>query len=159
MSYIRAPRLHQSTALLCPLRIKISGALQRHQAAFLTNELQFNERAYEVERERARLTCIRWCRRMCGWPCRRESTLCKDRSLSTLHGLEGSHTYSHAVTYNPRHTSAFKLYLLTHCLFIMSNESTHLGCWAWCSQALGLCRWCPSGAGGPEPWRSLPGRN
>lgn len=27
MSYIRAPRLHQSTALLCPLRINISGAL------------------------------------------------------------------------------------------------------------------------------------
>lgn len=29
MSYIRAPRLHQSTARLCPLLIKISGALQQ----------------------------------------------------------------------------------------------------------------------------------
>lgn len=29
MSYIRAPRLHQSTALLWPLLIKISGALQQ----------------------------------------------------------------------------------------------------------------------------------
>lgn len=28
MSYIRAPKLHQSTALLCPLLIKISGALK-----------------------------------------------------------------------------------------------------------------------------------
>lgn len=27
MSYIRAPRLHQSTARLCPLRTRISGAL------------------------------------------------------------------------------------------------------------------------------------
>lgn len=41
----------------------------------------------------------------------------------------------------------------------VSSQHTHLGCWAWCSQASGLCRWCPSGAGGPEPWRSLPGRN
>lgn len=28
MSYIRAPRLHQSTARLWPLRIRISGALE-----------------------------------------------------------------------------------------------------------------------------------
>lgn len=28
MSYIRAPRLHQSTARLCPLRTRISGALR-----------------------------------------------------------------------------------------------------------------------------------
>lgn len=30
MSYIRAPKLHQSTALLCPLLIKISGALKHN---------------------------------------------------------------------------------------------------------------------------------
>lgn len=30
MSYIRAPRLHQSTARLCPLRTRISGALGGH---------------------------------------------------------------------------------------------------------------------------------
>lgn len=39
MSYIRAPRLHQSTALLCPLLIKISGALQQREGTSLTNEL------------------------------------------------------------------------------------------------------------------------
>ena len=56
MSYIRAPRLHQSTALLCPLRIKISGALQRHQGAFLTTELELNERACEEKDSE----CRRW---------------------------------------------------------------------------------------------------
>lgn len=29
MSYIRAPKLHQSTARLCPLLIRISGALRK----------------------------------------------------------------------------------------------------------------------------------
>lgn len=38
MSYIRAPRLHQSTALLCPLLIRISGALKERQVTSLTNK-------------------------------------------------------------------------------------------------------------------------
>lgn len=38
MSYIRAPRLHQSTARLCPLLIRISGALQRRQETPPTSE-------------------------------------------------------------------------------------------------------------------------
>ena len=42
---------------------------------------------YESD-ERARLTCIRWFHRKCGWLCRREWTLYTARSLSTSHGLE-----------------------------------------------------------------------
>jgi len=36
MSNMRAPRLHQSTALPCPLRIKISGALPHHKKCSCT---------------------------------------------------------------------------------------------------------------------------
>lgn len=32
-------------------------------------------------------------------------------------------------------------------------------CWAWYSQASGLYKWCPSGAGDPVPSRSQQGRN
>lgn len=38
MSYISAPRLHQSTALLCPLLIKISGALKHNQTCYLATD-------------------------------------------------------------------------------------------------------------------------
>lgn len=43
MSYIRAPRLHQSTALPWPLRVRISGALQNTKTNLLENDL--NQRA------------------------------------------------------------------------------------------------------------------
>lgn len=53
MSYIRAPRLHQSTALLCPLLIKISGALQRREGTSLTNELMLMSRQEAWEEEQS----------------------------------------------------------------------------------------------------------
>jgi len=106
MSYIRAPRLHQSTARLCPLLIKISGALQQCESTLLTRELMetgqdravrvseeagLHASASESERDRRRapLTCIQWCRRRCVWPCRRESILYTVQSLSTSRALGG----------------------------------------------------------------------
>lgn len=60
----------------------------------------------ERVRVRKQPTCTRWCRRKCGWRCRRESTLYTARSPSTSHDLGrktdpviyNSHTYTITIT-------------------------------------------------------------
>lgn len=64
MSYIRAPRLHQSTARLCPLRTRISGALRG--AGGGSERMGGQDRPPKLSPVLHPLTCTQWCRRRCG---------------------------------------------------------------------------------------------
>ena len=78
MSYMRAPRLHQSTALLCPLLIRISGALGWEEedggsggvrTSFHGKYIEAIDRFSDTligSRDSLRLTCTLWCHRKCG---------------------------------------------------------------------------------------------
>lgn len=69
MSYIRAPRLHQSTALLWPDRVRISGALIKHthKWASRTQTLSVKHSVAVCACMCVSPTCTRWCRRRCVW--------------------------------------------------------------------------------------------
>lgn len=83
----------------------------------------------------------------------REATLQTNKRLRITLPRERSHS-GIKVSYVDGRVSTSTICLLWGTLQVLYHCY-----WAWCSQASGLYRWCLSGAGDPEPWRSQPGRN
>lgn len=98
MSYMSAPKLHQSTALLWPLRIRISGALtgggggggKVRTPSTGSSLLRLRRLRGPIQTTLFFLwrTCIQWCHRRCVWRFHHGWTPCRGQSPLTSHVLQ-----------------------------------------------------------------------
>lgn len=175
MSYMSAPRLHQSTARLCPLLIRISGALKKKKRQrrrrvkpeawmcwCVCKSSDCLPYMYSIVPQKVWVTVPSWMDSL--HRPKSVSFTCPRRWMRTEDTLEGSRLCFNSWMQNKQKIFARKSQLVKD-MYLGRTFSKQLlvfqyRCyWAWCFQVLSPCRWCLFGAGDPAPLRSRPGRN